>query len=85
MVITIAPAHYHPLAGRCICITGQTALSRTRLRQAIELRGGTVSDRLRGCDYLVHGSSPGSRLHRAQRLCVPVITEARLLELVAGR
>jgi DNA ligase (NAD+) len=36
-------------------------------------------------DYVLVGSDPGSKLAKAQELGVPIIDEARFLELLAGR
>jgi DNA ligase (NAD+) len=75
------------LAGQTFALTGALPnLSRRQAQERIEAAGGKVSDSVSGktC-YLVAGAATGSKLDKARRLGVPILDEARLLELLAGR
>ncbi len=57
-------------------------MSRDDAKQFILSRGGKVTGSVSGkTDYLVAGEKAGSKLTKAERLEVPVLTEAQLREL----
>ena len=73
------------LAGLTFVITGTLpTMSREEATHLIEQHGGKVTDSVsRNTDYLVVGGAPGGDKYRkAQQLAVPMVDEARLLELV---
>jgi DNA ligase (NAD+) len=73
-----------PLAGLTFVITGTLpTISREEATQFIEQHGGKVTDSVsRNTNYLVVGEAPGGTKYRkAQQLGVPMIDEARLLEM----
>ena len=75
------------LKGKSFVLTGRLAnLTRpeaeARLRQAGAAVSGSVSKKTA---FVVAGDEPGSKVERAEALKVPVIDEARLLALLAGR
>ncbi|MDY6876339.1 MAG: NAD-dependent DNA ligase LigA [Chloroflexota bacterium] len=74
-----------PLAGLTFVITGTLpSMSREEATRLIERHGGKVTGSVsRKTGYLVVGASPGGTKYRqAQRLEVPMIDEARLLEMI---
>ncbi len=68
------------LAGRTFVITGALESgTREEMGARIEAAGGKVSGSVsKKTDYLVAGSSAGSKLEKARSLGVPVLTEAEL-------
>ncbi len=74
-----------PLAGLTLVLTGTLpTLSREQATERILAAGGRVTSSVsKKTDYLVAGESAGTKLEKAERLGVPVIDEAGLLELLA--
>ncbi len=74
-----------PLEGKTFVLTGTLAeMSRNEVREKIEAAGGKVSGSVSGkTDYVVAGSSPGSKLDRAKNLGVAVLDEQGFKELLA--
>ncbi len=73
-----------PLAGKAFVLTGTLPeLTREQATERILAAGGRVTTSVsKKTDYLVAGDSPGSKLEKAERLGVPVLDEAALLELL---
>jgi DNA ligase (NAD+) len=73
-----------PLAGKTFVLTGTLPdLTREQASAKIMAAGGKVTGSVsRNTDYLVAGESAGSKLASAERLGVPVLDEAALLELL---
>ena len=60
-------------------------LTREEATERIGAAGGRVTSSVsKKTDYVVAGDSAGSKLEKAERLKVPVIDEAGLLELLTG-
>ncbi len=74
-----------PLAGLTLVLTGTLPmLSREQATERILAAGGRVTSAVsKKTDYLVAGESAGTKLAKAERLEVPVLDEAGLLELLA--
>jgi DNA ligase (NAD+) len=74
------------LAGKGFVFTGTLAgLSREEARETVERLGGRVLSTVNGkVSYLVAGDKPGSKLSRAEKLGVPVLTEDDFLSLAKG-
>jgi DNA ligase (NAD+) len=75
-----------PLTGQTYVITGTLEqFSRDEAAAALEARGAKVSNSVSGkTNGLVVGEEPGnSKLQKARKLEVPLLTEAELLELLA--
>ena len=75
-----------PLTGKTFVITGTLpSMSRSEATALIDLHGGKVTGSVsRKTDYLLVGTSPGSKLRKAQQLGVPVIEEVTLLAMIEG-
>jgi DNA ligase (NAD+) len=74
-----------PLVGSRFCITGSLSRPRKEIALSIKAEGGKVVASVSGnLDYLVAGESEGSKLDKANRLGVRVISESELAELLGG-
>jgi DNA ligase (NAD+) len=73
-----------PLSGKTLVLTGTLPdLTREEATERILAAGGRVTSSVsRKTDYLVAGEAAGSKLEKAERLGVPVVDEAGLLELL---
>jgi DNA ligase (NAD+) len=74
------------LAGKTIVLTGTLpTLTREEATARIEAAGGKTSGSVsKKTHYVLAGAEAGSKLDKAKELGVPVIDEARLLQLLAG-
>jgi DNA ligase (NAD+) len=72
-----------PLSGRTVVITGSFEnTNRSRIVEQVEAAGGKVTNNVSGStDYLVVGSEPGSKYHKAQELGVRCLSLEELEEL----
>jgi DNA ligase (NAD+) len=73
-----------PLAGKTFVLTGGLdRFSRDEGKDAIERRGGTVTDSVsKKTTYLVVGKEPGSKLARAQKLGITILNEKEFSKLI---
>ena len=73
-----------PLRELTFVLTGTLPdLTREQATERILAQGGKVTGSVsKKTSYVVAGASPGSKLEKAERLGVPVIDEAGLLELL---
>ncbi len=75
-----------PLAGKTVVLTGTLpTLTRPQAKAQIEEAGGKVTGSVsKKTDYVVAGEAAGSKLDKARELGIAVISEAELLDLLAG-
>jgi DNA ligase (NAD+) len=73
-----------PLTGRQYVITGTLeSFTREEAKAALEALGAKVSESVSGkTSGVVVGESPGSKAQKAEKLGVPVLSEAELRELI---
>ena len=73
------------LAGKRFVFTGRLkAFTRAEASERVKQLGGTVTSSVsRRTDFLVVGSSPGSKLEQAKRLDVKILSEADFLKMLA--
>ena len=81
-----APTGPQPLAGKSVCATGKLQdFTRDSVKEAIIAAGGKPASSVSGkTDYLVAGADAGSKLAKAQKLGVAVLTEAEFKELIGS-
>tara|TARA_B100000214_G_scaffold203135_1_gene147272 strand:- start:150 stop:620 length:471 start_codon:yes stop_codon:yes gene_type:complete len=74
-----------PLSGSTFCITGTLTRPRKEIALSIKSEGGKVVSSVSGnLHYLVAGTSAGSKMDKARRLGVRVISETELDDLLGG-
>jgi DNA ligase (NAD+) len=75
-----------PLTGKTFVLTGSlSSLTRGQAEERIKGLGGAIGSSVsKKTDYLVVGADPGSKLEKAQRLKIPILDEAALLELLGN-
>lgn len=73
-----------PLAGKILVLTGTLpSLSRSEATEKIEAAGGRTSSSISAkTDYLLAGESAGSKLAKAEKLGVTILSEAAFLDLL---
>ena len=76
----------HPLAGKRFVLTGTLAsLPRSQAKKQLEAVGAVVGSSMSGkTDYLVAGEKAGSKLTKAEKLGVRVLSEEELVRLLDG-
>jgi DNA ligase (NAD+) len=79
-----APPGEGPLSGKTLVLTGTLPdLTREEATERVVAAGGRVTSSVsKKTDYVIAGDSPGSKLEKAERLGVPVLDEAGLLDLL---
>ena len=71
------------LLGKTFCITGTLSRPRKEIALSIKSEGGKVQSSISGnLDYLLAGESAGSKLEKAKRLGVKIISEKELSSLI---
>lgn len=74
-----------PLTGQTFCITGTLSRPRKEIALMIKAAGGKVVSAVSAkLDHLVAGESAGSKLDKANRLSVNVLSEDELVAMLSG-
>ena len=74
-----------PLTGQTFCITGSLSRPRKEIALMIKAAGGKVVSSVSGkLDFLVAGGSSGSKLDKANRLSVSILSESELESKISG-
>jgi DNA ligase (NAD+) len=75
-----------PLTGKTFVVTGTLAkYKREEIESLIEQNGGRASGSVsKSTDFVVAGEKAGSKLAKAKKLGVPVITEVEFDRLLSG-
>jgi DNA ligase (NAD+) len=75
-----------PLSGKTLVVTGTLEkYTREQIETLIEQFGGRVASSVsKSTDYLVAGEKAGSKLAKAQKLGIPMLSEAEFEKLVSG-
>ena len=73
------------LQGKTFVLTGSlSTCTRSEAFELIQRRGGRISDSVsQKTDYVVVGGNPGSKLDKAKKLRIPMLTEAEFKRLVS--
>ncbi|NPA80615.1 MAG: NAD-dependent DNA ligase LigA [Thermotogae bacterium] len=73
-----------PLAGKIFVFTGELdCCPRSEAKRMVEDLGGSVANSVsRKVSYLVVGKNPGSKLRKAQRYGIPILTEEEFLKMI---
>lgn len=73
-----------PLAGKSILFTGSLSMPRPRAQELAREAGADVKSGVsKNLDFLVAGEKAGSKLEKAEKLGVPVITEDQFMKMLA--
>ena len=73
------------LAGKTVVLTGAMSAPRGEIKALVEAHGGKVTGSVsKKTSYVVAGDSPGSKVDKAVKNKVPVISEADLRALISG-
>lgn len=72
------------LVDRSFCFTGKLSKSRPHFEQLVKDSGGTIKNISKLLDYLVAGEKAGSKLVKAAKFGVPVITEKEFMDMQEG-
>ncbi|MDR3234498.1 MAG: NAD-dependent DNA ligase LigA [Planctomycetaceae bacterium] len=80
----VQPAAHQPLAGQTIVVTGTLErFKRNEIESFIERNGGKVSSSVSAkTSFVVVGSSPGSKLAKAEQLGIRTLSEAELTAIL---
>jgi NAD-dependent DNA ligase len=72
------------IVGKTVAITGRlTSMTREEADEALDALGAVLTDSIsKNTAYLFIGERPGSKLGRAQRLGIPILSEAELCRAV---
>jgi DNA ligase (NAD+) len=73
-------------SGKTFLFTGTLSMPRARAQELVRKEGGAVAAGISAkVDFLVAGENPGSKRAKAEKLGVPVLTEAQFLDMLEGK
>jgi DNA ligase (NAD+) len=73
------------LAGKTVVFTGTLGLPRAEAEELVRRHGGRATSSIsKKTGYLVAGEEAGSKIEKAKKLGVQVLTEREFLELVGS-
>ena len=73
------------LTGKTFLITGTLSVGRKEIENLVESCGGImVSSVGKKLNYLILGDDPGSKLEKAKKVGIPIISEGELRKMIAG-
>jgi DNA ligase (NAD+) len=79
------PAVGGVLAGKTVVFTGTLEMPRAQAEERVRRHGGRPTSSVsKSTDYLVAGEDAGSKLQKAKKLGVPVLTEGEFLKMLEG-
>jgi DNA ligase (NAD+) len=71
------------LTGKSFCVTGTLSKGRKEVQEMIKAAGGIVKDSVsKDLSYLVVGDDAGSKLEKATKLGITILSEAQLMEML---
>lgn len=73
------------LVDRSFCFTGKLSQSRPYFEQLVKDNGGTIKNISKALDYLVAGDKAGSKLDKAAKFNIPVLSETEFMDMQEGR
>jgi len=73
-----------PLSGKSFCITGSLSKPRKYFEDIIREAGGMVKSISKSVDYLLAGEKGGSKLDKARKWDVPIISEGELVKMLGA-
>lgn len=72
------------LAGKTFVLTGSMSMPRGQVKALVEANGGKVTGSVsKRTSYVVAGDSPGSKVEKAAKLGLPILSEDQLRALIA--
>ncbi|MGE5359043.1 MAG: helix-hairpin-helix domain-containing protein, partial [Bacteroidales bacterium] len=79
------PASGGPFAGKSVVFTGTLAMPRAEAEELVRRQGGRVSGSVsKATSFVVAGEDAGSKLDKARKAGVTVLTEQQFLDMVHG-
>jgi DNA ligase (NAD+) len=81
---TVRPLAAGPLSGKTFVLTGTLAShTRDEAKRMIEERGGAVASSVsKRVNYVILGTTPGSKREKALSLGIPVLSEKEFIQLL---
>jgi DNA ligase (NAD+) len=74
------------LSSKSVCITGTFEISRDKIKETLEQNGAKVTNTVTSnTDYLLVGENPGSKVDKAKKVGVEIVTDLeKFLKMLRG-